>query len=116
MPRSLLLQGVAAFNAGNFLEAHELWEATWNDSVGEEKRFVQGLVLLATGYLKLSSGQYRGALKLLTRGSQALNSFPPIYDGLQISAVVHASSALVHQLEKGQPPTDLHPPPIQTIS
>ena len=49
MSRRLLLRGVAAFNAGRFLTAHEIWEAVWNETVGEEKRFVQGLVQLAAG-------------------------------------------------------------------
>ncbi len=114
MPRSLLLRGVAAFNAGRFFEAHEIWEAVWNDTVGEEKRFVQGLVQLATGYLKLSSGLYPGALKLLTRGCQTLRTCPPIYAGLQIGVLSDASNTVAHQLEQGRTAPNIQPPQIQT--
>lgn len=114
MPRSLLLRGVAAFNAGHFFEAHEIWEAVWNDTVGEEKRFVQGLVQLATGYLKLSSAQYQGALKLLTRGCRTLRTCPPIYAGLQIGVLADASNTVVHQLTQGRTATNIQPPQIQT--
>ena len=107
MPRRLLLHGVAAFNAGRFFEAHEIWEALWNETVGEEKRFVQGLVQLAAGYLKLSSAQYPGALKLLTRACQTLQTYPPVYAGLQISLLSDASLTAIRQLETGRTGTDI---------
>ena len=44
--RRLLLRGVTAFNAGRFFDAHKIREALWNETVGGEKRFVQGLVQL----------------------------------------------------------------------
>lgn len=115
MPRRLLLRGVAAFNAGRFFEAHEIWEALWNETVGEEKRFVQGLVQLAAGYLKLSSAQYPGALKLLTRGCRTLRTYPSIYAGLQVSLLADASLAVIRQLETGRQETDRQPPHIQTV-
>ena len=114
MPRRLLLRGVTAFNAGRFLEAHEIWEVLWNETVGEEKRFVQGLVQLAAGYLKLSSAQYSGALKLLTRACQTLRTYPPIYAGLQISLLSDASLTVIRKLETGRTDTDIQPPQIQT--
>jgi predicted metal-dependent hydrolase len=116
MPRRLLLRGVAAFNAGRFFTAHEIWEAIWNETVGEEKRFVQGLVQLAAGYLKLSSAQYRGALKLLTRACQTLRTYPPLYAGLQISLLSEASLTVIRQLEQGRMGADIQPPQIQTVS
>lgn len=115
MPRRLLLHGVAAFNAGRFFEAHEIWEALWNETVGEEKRFVQGLVQLAAGYLKLSSAQYPGALKLLTRACQTLQTYPPVYAGLQISLLSDASLTAIRQLETGRTGTDIQPPHIQAV-
>ncbi len=114
MPRRLLLRGVAAFNAGRFFDAHEIWEVLWNETVGEEKRFVQGLVQLAAGYLKLSSAQYPGALKLLTRGCQVLLAYPPIYAGLRLSLLSDASLTVIRQLETGRADADIQPPHIQT--
>ncbi|MBI3800650.1 MAG: DUF309 domain-containing protein [Deltaproteobacteria bacterium] len=98
MSDSLLQQGIAEFNRGHFFEAHELWEEAWNEVVGEEKRFYQGLVQLAAGYHKLSLVQYNGARKLLERGNQTLSAFPPDYAGLDLTslrqAVVDALAAL----------------------
>ncbi len=112
MSRYLLLRGVAAFNAGHFFEAHEIWEAIWNETVGEEKRFVQGLVQLAAGYLKLSSAQYAGALKLLTRACQTLQTYPPVYAGLRVSLLSDASLTIIRQLKRGRRDTDRQPPRI----
>ena len=59
---------VAEFNAGNYFEAHEIWEGLWNEAVGEEKLFYQGLVQVAAGYAKLAVGEVSGARKLFERG------------------------------------------------
>ena len=115
MPNTLLLHGVTSFNAGHYFEAHEIWETVWNESVGEEKRFVQGLVQFAVGYLKLSSAQYRGAQKLLERGCQTLNAFPSTYAGLQVKVLCAVSNTLVHQLAKGGVPLHFRTPHIQHI-
>ena len=115
MPNTLLLHGVTSFNAGHYFEAHEIWETVWNESVGEEKRFVQGLVQLAVGYLKLSSAQYSGAQKLLERGCQTLKAFPSTYAGLQVKVLCAVSNTLVHQLAKGGVPLHFRTPHIQHI-
>ncbi len=66
------LEGIAAFNAGAFFEAHEIWEVLWDDCEGETKRFVQALVQLAAGYHKLEIGVRGGAVKLLGRALTTL--------------------------------------------
>ena len=115
MPNTVLLRGVTCFNAGHYFEAHEIWETVWNESVGEEKRFVQGLVQLAVGYLKLSSAQYRGAQKLLERGCQTLKAFPSTYAGLQVKVLCAVSTTLIRQLAKGGAPLHFWTPHIQHI-
>ena len=82
-----LEKGIEEFNRGHFFEAHELWEEAWNEVVGEEKRFYQGLVQLAAGYHKLSLAQSNGARKLLERGNQTLSDFPPDYAGIDLTAL-----------------------------
>ena len=115
MPYRLLFRGVTAFNAGHFLEAHEIWEALWNETVGEEKRFVQGLVQLAAGYLKLSSAQYAGARKLLRRACQTLRTYPSVYAGIQVSLLSEASLTVIYHLETGGTDADIPLPHIQTV-
>lgn len=111
--RRALAAGVVAFNAGRFLVAHEIWEVVWNDAVGEERRFVQGLVQLAAGYLKLSSGQRAGARKLLTRACQTFESFPSAFAGLDIGNVVNASRQLTRLSKPDMPVSDFPPQPSE---
>ncbi len=98
MPDPLLQQGIEEFNRGHFFEAHEFWEEAWNDVVGEEKRFYQGLVQIAAGYHKLSLAQYNGARKLLERGGQTLSDFLPDYAGVDLAPLLNAVASALHGL------------------
>lgn len=98
MSDPFLQQGIEEFNRGHFFEAHEFWEEAWNNVVGEEKRFYQGLVQIAAGYHKLSLAQYNGARKLLERGNQTLNNFLPDYAGLDVAALREAVVNTLHEL------------------
>ncbi len=115
MSDSLLLQGVEEFNQGNFFEAHELWEEAWNDVVGEEKRFYQGLVQIAAGYHKLSLAQYNGARKLLERGSQTLNGFLPDYAGIDLAPLLEAVASALHGLTSERSQQDFPVPSVRLL-
>ena len=58
------LAGVLFFNAGDFFEAHEVWEDLWAESHGDDRRFVQGLIQAAVGLFHFDSGNLGGAAKL----------------------------------------------------
>jgi uncharacterized protein len=111
MSDSLLHQGVEEFNHGHFFEAHELWEEAWNDAVGEEKQFYQGLVQIAAGYHKLSLAQYNGARKLLERGNQTLSGFPPDYAGIDLVPLLEMVAHMLHELsiERSRPDSPVLP-------
>lgn len=79
-----LMRGVAAFNAGGFFAAHEIWEAVWLETVGPEKLLLQGLVQIAAGYAKAESGIRGGAIKLLARGLERVRPFGSTALGLTL--------------------------------
>src|SRR5580700_9399482 len=59
------LAGVTLFNQHEFFEAHEVWESLWlSADVGEDRRFVQGLIQAAVGLYHFSTLNTRGARKL----------------------------------------------------
>src|SRR5260370_39393847 len=58
------LAGVLLFNAGDFFEAHEVWEDLWAESHGAEHRFYQGLIQSAVGLCHFHNGNLGGAAKL----------------------------------------------------
>jgi hypothetical protein len=68
--RSAFLAGVAAYERGDFFEAHELLEPAWmgtDDPV--ERDLYQGLIKLAAGYVHAVRGNPEGMLKNL-RGAR----------------------------------------------
>ena len=111
-----LTRGIDAFNAGRFFAAHEVWEDLWLDSVGAEKRLVQGLVQVAAGYLKAESGVHRGALTLLQRGVGLLGEFFPVCCGMRLAAFVeqvHDDVARLRTAAEGLTvPPALHAPQL----
>src|SRR5439155_24398884 len=114
MPDPLLRQGIEEFNRGHFFEAHELWEEAWNEAVGEEKRFYQGLVQIAAGNHKLSLVQRNGARKLLERGWQTLSGFPPDYAVVDPAPVLATIASTVRTPATGETPP-FHLPPCTLL-
>jgi predicted metal-dependent hydrolase len=64
-----LARGQACFNAHEFYDAHEAWEAAWRTEAGDDRRLLQGLIHVATGlYHGTVRGRPAGAVKLLASG------------------------------------------------
>lgn len=73
------LAGLKYLHAGYFWEAHEVLEPVWmilpEDSA--ERRFVQGLIQLANGRLKLLMGRPKAALRLVGQARGLVPSGTP---------------------------------------
>lgn len=64
-----LRAGMALFNAGHYLAAHEPWEELWlEDPRGEREDCVQGLVQATAATYKARTGNWDGAVGLATSG------------------------------------------------
>jgi hypothetical protein len=90
MPRgfdSCLSEGVVLFNAGHFYEAHEVWEEAWLRESGERRLLLQGLILVAAGWLKRDAGNARGAWTLFSRALERLEHLPPGCEGMDIGGL-----------------------------
>jgi predicted metal-dependent hydrolase len=95
-----LLRGVDDFNAACFFTAHEVWEELWVETVGPERRLLQGLVQIAAGYAKVESGLRGGALKLLSRGVGLVSEYLPAHSGLALQPLVAAVQADIQRLQQ----------------
>lgn len=118
------LAGIVLFNRGDFFEAHEVWEALWMETFGEEKRFYQGLIQAAVGLLHFCNGNLRGAVKLYRSSRDYMERYPSPYLGLdhqkfwadmaQCFAELHAagdSAAHIAPQDDLLPVIELNPPP-----
>jgi hypothetical protein len=80
------LAGVLFFNDHDFFEAHEVWEALWMESHGDERKFVQGLIQAAVGLFHFSGGNLGGAIKLYRSSRDYMKPCGSPYMGLDNDA------------------------------
>ncbi|HEU4521538.1 MAG TPA: DUF309 domain-containing protein [Thermoanaerobaculia bacterium] len=78
-------RGVEHFNALEFWEAHEAWEAIWLAAASEIEQYLQGLIQLAAAYHHLRRGTFRGGVRLFDAALRRLSEFPSGYCGLDRS-------------------------------
>jgi hypothetical protein len=83
-----LAEGVALFNAGHWFEAHEVWEEAWRRETGARRGLLQGLILVAAGWLKQGQGRSEGARTLFTRALERLEPLPPTCEGVDVGVLV----------------------------
>ena len=87
--RERLVRGVALFNSGQFLQAHEAWEDAWREEEGDTRVCLQGLIQIAAGYFKATvQDQPRGCVKLLTSGLEKVSAVPADLLGVATAELV----------------------------
>jgi uncharacterized protein len=99
---SRLEQGRAAFNGGQYFEAHELWEEAWHELVGAERIFVQGLIQIAAGLHHLGQHRPQPAAGLLRKGLEKISrGVPARFAHLHVEALARAGDRLLADLAAG---------------
>jgi uncharacterized protein len=78
------LEGIRRLNAGEFFEAHEVWEEIWLRSSGETKLFYQTLIQAAVGMHHYERGNIRGALGMHKNVIEKLERLPAVYMSLDL--------------------------------
>src|SRR5579871_1635803 len=77
------LAGVVLFNRHEFFDAHEVWESLWlSADVGDDRRFVQGLIQAAVGLYHFGTANTRGARKLYETARNYMVVYPSPYLGM----------------------------------
>ena len=102
--RELLEAGRAAYNQGDFYEAHEHWEEVWLTLEDPEHRWLQGLIQVATGFHKLVQGRESPATTLLTRALAKLGDAPGAWEGLDVEGARRAARDMLDGLGRGELP------------
>ena len=82
--RADLHTGARLFNAGHYWEAHEAWEEPWSRASGDERAYIQALILLAAALHKrwvhgsLTGRNYHKARRYLA-------ALPGSFDGVNLT-------------------------------
>ena len=79
-----LEEAACLFNEGLFFEVHEVLEAVWLTEVEGVRLLLQGLIQIAVGFYHLENNNPRGALSLLTEGSEKVKMYGPDRSGLEL--------------------------------
>ncbi len=94
-------EGVRRFNAGEFFEAHEAFEALLDEVEGDDRwELLLALIQIAVGYHKCISGHPGGA-RMLGLGAAKLGPFPPVAWGLDVEALRRRVAEDLAVLERG---------------
>ena len=106
---SALRTGLAEYNAGRFWNAHERWERVWRGLSGDEKRYLQGLIMLAAAAWHAQQGHEGTARRLLERAAPRLETPVVLADlpvDLHLAGRVRAAQA---SATLSLPPVSLEP-------
>jgi predicted metal-dependent hydrolase len=77
-------EGAALFNRGQWWEAHEAWEGPWLTATGQERAFLQALILLAAA---LHRRWRHGSLthRNFHKAVKYLDTLPDEYGGVELA-------------------------------
>jgi len=75
------------FNAERYWECHEVLEGLWRQKEGEEKRLLQGLILVCAAYVHHQKGEDEVALSVMERSAKLLESPPRKYRVLDLAKI-----------------------------
>jgi len=89
--------GERLHNEGEYYEAHEAWESIWTNELDDDWRlFVQGLIQVTSAFHKLFvQREPGGASRLLMRGLEKLDRYPPDYLGVALGPFRDGARACV---------------------
>jgi predicted metal-dependent hydrolase len=96
-------RGARLFDAGEFFEAHEVWEERWRVATDKaERAFLQGLIQVAAAFHKLLvMKSAEGASRLLAKGLAKLDACPTQVQGVDIAAFRERLRACASDLASG---------------
>jgi hypothetical protein len=106
-------QGIAAYERGQYYEAHEHWELLWRDEPeGPRRLFLQGIIQVAAALHKLLVMKSpTGAMRLFERAKIRLADVPEGMGGLSVKGILAGIDLAMAALPKlvGEGRTELDP-------
>ena len=85
---SRMARSIDAFNQGNYLDAHERFEASWRDAPYPERLCCLALAKLSAGFAHARNGNRAGAVRVLRDCRRWMPPFEPAYAGVDVARLV----------------------------
>lgn len=86
--REEYLEGLRLFNAEDFFECHDVLEELWSETLGEPKKFYQGMIQVAISLFHFGNGNLGGARKLYDSSRKYLLPYAPAYQGIDVDKLL----------------------------
>lgn len=98
-----VIEGMQAFNQGNYYAAHEHFEDAWRDTDDDTREFYRALLHISGGFFRLTQNRPGAARKFFSRALHWLDAFPSPYLGLDTSEIKLNIHMLIDSIDNGQP-------------
>ncbi|MCG3127531.1 MAG: hypothetical protein CHACPFDD_02393 [Phycisphaerae bacterium] len=99
--RAAFLAGLAAFNAGDYYDAHDLWEEIWQQLTGRRALFYQALIQTAVVFVQMENQNAAGVRAVYLSARDKLGQLPALYRGVRLDRVLagltHAAGWIVER-------------------
>lgn len=114
------LEGIRLFNEEEFFECHDIIEELWSETIGPQKKYLQGLIQAAVALFHFGNENLGGARKLCVSSLEKLEPYGEEYMGVALGKFIRdfrACFAELLQAEAGTYPTGvtLHDELVPTI-
>lgn len=99
------LEGVNHFNGRDFYAAHDAWESLWLERFGEEKDFLQGLILCAVALHHYGRRNHNGARSRFRLALEKLEKYPETFWAVDLKNFLRRMKGTMHRvLTEEKPP------------
>jgi hypothetical protein len=114
-PDPRFLEGIEHFNRRDFYASHDAWESLWLERFGEEKDFLQGLILCAVALHHAERRNFRGARSRFRAAVDKLEKYPDRYQGIDLKKFLRRMKGSLYRILTEDAPPDLDPKTVPAI-
>ena len=94
-----MIHAFEQFNRGEYWHQHETLETVWRAEKDESIRnFYKGILQVGVGFHHVTRRNYRGTVKVLTRGIAYLAPYVPHCMGVDISRLIAEATRVLQQV------------------
>jgi uncharacterized protein len=97
-----VLQGIQAFNQGEYYAAHEYFEDAWRDTLDNAREYSRALLHLSGGYYRLTQDRPAAARKFFIRALAWIEPFSSPYLDIDSMAIITQLKLLIEAIDSGK--------------
>lgn len=99
-PSLPMLHAFEQFNHGEYWHQHETLENVWRAEQDQSIRnFYKGILQVGVGFYHITRRNYRGVIKVLTRGINYLGPYAPRCMGVDVQRLIDEASVVLDQVK-----------------